>query len=68
MFVDAPKVPGGDYRETSIGAVTLDIGVSLLPESVFVDRKGIIRAHFVNTRDWSDPAAVRCIKALAAQK
>lgn len=70
MFADAPKLPGNDpmNKEATIGAVTYGLGVTLLPETVFVDRKGVVRAHFVNAREWNEPEAVRCIKALAAQK
>jgi hypothetical protein len=56
--------PPGDG---SIGPFTRSLGISALPENLIVDRKGIVRFHFQNARDWSKPEAARCLEALAKE-
>ncbi len=62
VVVDAPAKP-----DDNIGAVTSSWGVVAVPESLLVDRKGIVRFHFQNVRSWDEPAALRCINALVAE-
>jgi hypothetical protein len=59
--LDPPAKP-----DDHIGAVTLSLGVKLLPESVLVDRKGVVRFHFQNASEWDDPVVQRCVKAFLA--
>ena len=33
-------------------------------ESALIDRKGNIRAYFVNKRDWETPVAQTCLRAV----
>jgi cytochrome c biogenesis protein CcmG/thiol:disulfide interchange protein DsbE len=52
--------------DENLGAVTTSLGIKALPESLLVDRKGIVRFHFQNARHWDEPEAQRCVKAFLA--
>ena len=49
----------------NIGPITTSLGVHLLPESFVVDKHGVVRLYFANSRDWSTPEARACIEAVA---
>lgn len=51
--------------DETIGPVTRSYGTTLLPETYLIDRTGTVRYYIVNTRDWSSPEAIACLKALA---
>ena len=53
--------PSGDG---SIGAVAQKWGVDAVPDSVLIDRKGMIQAYFVNKRDWESPVAQTCLRSV----
>jgi peroxiredoxin len=61
VVIDPPAKP-----DHYIGATTSSWGVKAVPESLLVDRKGIVRFHFQEARDWDAPEALRCIRAFAA--
>lgn len=61
-----PTVLDGPVGGANIGPLTTAWGTSQLPESYLVDRRGVVRMYFDNTRDWSTPEALACVKALAA--
>lgn len=61
--LDAPSDPSDN-----IGAVTSAWGVTALPETLLVDRKGVVRYHFQNARVWDSPEAIRCVRALATER
>ena len=61
IVLDPPSKP-----DDNIGAVTKSWGVNLVPETVRLDRKGVVRFHFQNTREWDSPEAQRCLKAFLA--
>ncbi|MBA2540171.1 MAG: TlpA family protein disulfide reductase [Deltaproteobacteria bacterium] len=58
VFLDPPQ--GDD----NIGPITQRWGIKAVPESALIDRKGNIRAYFVNKRDWSTPVARTCLHAV----
>lgn len=63
IVLDPPKQP-----DDAVGAVTQSWGVTRLPESVLVDRTGVVRFHFQNVRDWDTPEAQRCVRAFLAAR
>ncbi|MCX5744898.1 MAG: TlpA disulfide reductase family protein [Proteobacteria bacterium] len=48
----------------SIGSVTQQWGVTAVPDSVLIDRNGIIQAYFVNKRDWTSSVAETCLRSV----
>ena len=58
VFLDPPQ--GDD----NIGTIAARWGITAVPESALIDRKGNIRAYFVNKRDWSSPVARTCLRAV----
>jgi cytochrome c biogenesis protein CcmG/thiol:disulfide interchange protein DsbE len=61
VVVDPPAKAATDH----IGAIASAWGVHLLPESFLVDKHGIVRLYFANSRDWSTPDALACLRAVA---
>ncbi|HEU4731871.1 MAG TPA: TlpA disulfide reductase family protein [Kofleriaceae bacterium] len=53
--------PAGDEN---IGKITASWGIKAVPESALIDRKGNIRAYFVNKRDWQSPVAETCLRSV----
>jgi len=53
--------PQGDEN---IGQITASWGIKAVPESALIDRKGNIRAYFVNKRDWSSTVAQTCLRSV----
>lgn len=58
VFLDPPQ---GD---NNIGQITQSWGIKAVPESALIDRKGNIRAYFVNKRDWESPVAHTCLRSV----
>lgn len=58
VFLDPPE--GDD----TIGKITASWGIKAVPESALIDRKGNIRAYFVNKRDWESPVAQTCLRSI----
>jgi hypothetical protein len=58
VFLDPPE--GDD----TIGTITASWGIKAVPESALIDRKGNIRAYFVNKRDWQSPVAKTCLRSV----
>ena len=58
VFLDPPQ--GDD----NIGPITQRWGIKAVPESALIDRKGNIRAYFVNKRDWDSPVAQTCLRSV----
>jgi thiol-disulfide isomerase/thioredoxin len=58
VLLDPPDDDG------TIGAIAKSWGVTAFPESALIDRKGVIRAYFVNKRDWSSPVAQTCLRSV----
>lgn len=61
VVLDPPSKP-----DDNLGALTSSLGIRAVPESLLVDRNGVVRFHFMNARDWDSPAARRCVKTFAA--
>jgi thiol-disulfide isomerase/thioredoxin len=53
--------PNGD---DNIGAIAASWGIKAVPESALIDRNGMIRAYFVNKRDWESPVAETCLRSV----
>jgi peroxiredoxin len=45
--------------------VTGRYGTRLLPETWFIDRKGVIRARFDGKRNWKDPMVTNLVEAIS---
>jgi len=58
VLLDPPK--GDD----NIGTITASWGIKAVPESALIDRNGMIRAYFVNKRDWESPVAETCLRSV----
>lgn len=58
VFLDPPE--GDD----TIGKIAASWGIKAVPESALIDRKGNIRAYFVNKRDWETPVAKTCLRSI----
>jgi thiol-disulfide isomerase/thioredoxin len=58
VFLDPPA---GD---SNIGAIASSWGITAVPESALIDRRGNIRAYFVNKRDWESSVAETCIRSV----
>ena len=58
VFLDPPE--GDD----TIGKVATSWGIKAVPETALIDRKGNIRAYFVNKRDWESPVAQTCLRSV----
>lgn len=53
--------PRGD---DNLGPITQQWGITAVPESVLIDRQGIIRAYFANKREWTSPVAKTCLRSV----
>jgi len=53
--------PDGD---NNIGQIASSWGIKAVPESALIDRDGMIRAYFVNKRDWNSPVAQTCLRSV----
>jgi thiol-disulfide isomerase/thioredoxin len=53
--------PEGD---DNIGKIASAWGIKAVPESALIDRKGNIRAYFVNKRDWDSSVAQTCLRSV----
>lgn len=51
--------PVGD---ASLGPITGSWNIRAVPETYVIDRKGTVRFHVVNYRDWSKPEVTACLK------
>jgi thiol-disulfide isomerase/thioredoxin len=58
VFLDPPAGDG------NIGAIAASWGIKAVPESALIDRNGVIRAYFVNKRDWESPVAETCLRSV----
>jgi thiol-disulfide isomerase/thioredoxin len=58
VYLDPPE--GDD----TIGKIATSWGIKAVPESALIDRKGNIRAYFVNKRDWETPVAQTCLRSI----
>lgn len=58
VWLDEP--PGDE----NIGRIAASWGIKAVPESALIDRKGNIRAYFVNKRDWQSPVAQTCLRSV----
>ena len=58
VFLDPPEGDG------NIGKIAASWGIKAVPESALIDRKGNIRAYFVNKRDWESPVAETCLRSV----
>jgi thiol-disulfide isomerase/thioredoxin len=52
------------HGDDNIGPITASWGIHAVPESALIDRRGVIRAYFVNKRDWESPVAQTCLRSV----
>lgn len=57
--------PAGD---ANIGQIAASWGIHAVPDSALIDRHGVIRAYFVNKRDWQSDVAETCLRSLIDEK
>lgn len=50
--------------EGNLGAIAKAYGITAVPESFVVDRKGLIRHYFINKRTWDGDVAATCLQDL----
>jgi len=62
VFLDPPA--GDD----NIGQIAASWGIKAVPESALIDRKGNIRAYFVNKRDWTSDVAETCLRSVIDER
>ena len=60
-FVPLLDPPNGD---DNLGPITKSWGLTAVPETALIDRDGVIRAYFVNKRDWESPVATTCLRSV----
>jgi thiol-disulfide isomerase/thioredoxin len=53
--------PAGD---DNIGQIAWSWGTHAVPDSVLIDRQGMIRGYFINKRDWESPVAETCLRSV----
>jgi peroxiredoxin len=53
--------PSGD---DNLGVIARSYGITAVPESFVIDRKGHIRHYFINKRDWHSDVAKTCLRSL----
>jgi thiol-disulfide isomerase/thioredoxin len=58
VYLDPPAGDG------NIGAIAASWGIKAVPESALIDKNGMIRAYFVNKRDWESPVAETCLRSV----
>jgi thiol-disulfide isomerase/thioredoxin len=58
VFLDPPNDGG------NIGAIARSWGIKAVPESALIDKNGMVRAYFVNKRDWESPVAETCLRSV----
>jgi peroxiredoxin len=66
------KLPGGSNtrvlldppEEGAVGAVATAYGVQKVPETILIDRDGIVRYYLINKRDWRGSVARTCLRSL----
>ena len=59
VFLDPPA-----SEDDTMGKIAASWGIKAVPESALIDRKGNIRAYFVNKRDWETPVAQTCLRSI----
>lgn len=47
-----------------LGTVAQSYGITAVPESFIIDKRGVIRHYMINKRDWSSGVANTCLSAL----
>ncbi len=56
--------PDADH---STGKIARRFGTETWPETYLIDKRGVVRYYFINSRRWDSPNAVSCIRALLAE-
>jgi thiol-disulfide isomerase/thioredoxin len=58
VLLDPPPDDG------NLGAVARAFGITAVPESFLIDKRGVVRRYFINKRNWNSDVAKTCIRAL----
>jgi peroxiredoxin len=66
VLLDPPADIGrpGPDDDDNLGAIAQAWGISAVPESFIIDKKGNIRMYMINKRDWDSTVAETCLQAL----
>jgi len=59
VLLDPPQ-----SEDDNLGAIARRFGLTAVPESFVIDRRGHIRYYFINKRDWHSDVAETCLQAL----
>jgi peroxiredoxin len=51
----------------NIGQISRRFGTEKWPETYLIDRNGVVRYYFINSRRWDSDKAVDCVHALLAE-
>lgn len=51
-------------EDSNLGAIAKAWGLTAVPESFIVDRKGVIRHYMINKRDWDSDVAKTCVRSI----
>jgi peroxiredoxin len=51
----------------SAGAIARRFGTEKWPETYLIDRRGVVRYYYINSRRWDSPNAVECVRSLLAE-
>ena len=62
VFMDPPDDDG------NIGAIAKAWGIKAVPETALIDRKGNVRAYFVNKREWTSGVAQTCLRSVIDER
>jgi thiol-disulfide isomerase/thioredoxin len=58
ILLDRPE------EEGTIGPIARAYGVTAVPESFLVDKRGMLRYYFINKRDWQSGIAETCLRSV----
>lgn len=51
-------------EDENLGTVAQSYGITAVPESFIIDKRGVIRHYMINKRDWNAGVAKTCLSAL----
>jgi len=54
-------------EDSAVGKIARAWGTEKWPETYLVDKRGVVRYYYVNSRQWSSDKAVACIESLLAE-
>jgi cytochrome c biogenesis protein CcmG/thiol:disulfide interchange protein DsbE len=61
VLLDPPE------EDSAVGKIARSWGTEKWPETYLVDKRGVVRYYYVNSRQWSSDRAAACIESLLAE-